>query len=72
MTLPLLTPFMLLLAIRDTVWSFQVSFVAAVIVTKGGPYYATSYLPYWIYLNAADYQRFGCLRWRSRARHFLR
>jgi multiple sugar transport system permease protein len=35
------------------------SFVAAVIVTKGGPYYATSYLPYWIYLNASDYQRFG-------------
>ena len=58
-TLPMLAPFLLLLAFRDTVWSFQANFVAAVIVTKGGPYYATSYLPYWIYLNAADYQRFG-------------
>ena len=58
-TLPLLAPFLLLLAFRDTVWSFQANFVAAVIVTNGGPYYATSYLPYWIYLNAPDYQRFG-------------
>ena len=58
-TLPLLAPFLLLLAFRDTVWSFQASFVAAVLMTKGGPYYATSYLPYWIYLNAADFQRFG-------------
>lgn len=57
--LPLLAPFLLLLAFRSTVWSFQANFVAAVIVTRGGPYYATSYLPYWIYLNAAEYQRFG-------------
>jgi multiple sugar transport system permease protein len=59
LTLPLLAPFLLLLALRSTVWSFQANFVAAVIVTRGGPYYATSYLPYWVYLNAADYQRFG-------------
>jgi len=59
LTLPLLAPFLLLLAIRSTIWSFQANFVAAVIVTRGGPYYATSYLPYWIYLNAAEYQRFG-------------
>ena len=58
-TLPMLAPYLLLLTIRDTVWSFQANFVAAVIVTGGGPYYATSYLPYWIYLNAADFQRFG-------------
>jgi multiple sugar transport system permease protein len=58
-TLPMLTPYLLLLAFRDTVWSFQANFVVAVIVTGGGPYYATTYLPYWIYLNAADFQRFG-------------
>ena len=29
------------------------------IVTHGGPYYGTTYLPYWIYLNATEFQRFG-------------
>jgi len=58
-TLPMLAPYLLLLAFRDTVWSFQANFVAAVVVTEGGPYYATTYLPYWIYLNAGDFQRFG-------------
>jgi multiple sugar transport system permease protein len=58
-TVPMLAPYLVLLAFRDTVWSFQANFVAAVIVTEGGPYYATTYLPYWIYLNAADFQRFG-------------
>jgi multiple sugar transport system permease protein len=58
-TLPLLAPFLLLLVVRDTVWSFQSNFVAAVIVTRGEPFDATLYLPYWIYHNAMTYQRFG-------------
>jgi len=58
-TLPMLTPFLLLLTLRDTVLSFQANFVAAQLVTEGGPRYATSYLPYWIYLSAIDHQRFG-------------
>lgn len=58
-TLPLLAPSLLLLSLRDTIFSFQASFVAAVIVTHGGPYYGTTYLPYWIYLNATEFQRFG-------------
>jgi multiple sugar transport system permease protein len=58
-TLPLLAPALLLLSLRDTIFTFQASFVAATIVTKGGPYYATTYLPYWIYLNATEFQRFG-------------
>jgi multiple sugar transport system permease protein len=58
LTLPLLAPYLLLLTIPDTVWSFQANFEAAVIVTGGGPYYATSYLPYWIYLSASEFQHF--------------
>ena len=58
-TLPLLAPALLLLSLRDTIFTLQASFVAAVIVTKGGPYYATTYLPFWIYLNSTEFQRFG-------------
>ena len=58
-TLPHLAPSLLLLSLRDTIFIFQASFVAAVIVTKGGPYYATTYLPYWIYINITEFQRFG-------------
>jgi multiple sugar transport system permease protein len=58
-TLPALTPFLIYLSLRDTVLSFQYNFEAAVLLTKGGPYYATSYLPYWIYLNVVEFQRFG-------------
>jgi len=59
LTLPLLAPSLLLLTLRDVVFSFQASFVAAVIVTHGGPYYATTYLPYWIYRNANEFGRYG-------------
>ncbi len=59
LTLPLLAPSLLLLTLRDVVFSFQASFVAAVIVTQGGPYYATTYLPYWIYRNATEFGRYG-------------
>ncbi len=58
-TLPLVVPLLLLLACRDTLFSFRASFVAAVIVTRGGPYYATAYLPFWIYTSAVDQQRYG-------------
>ena len=58
-TLPLLTPMLLLVVFRDTIHSFQANFVATVILTDGGPYHATSYLPFWIWQNAIDYQRFG-------------
>ncbi|HMA33099.1 MAG TPA: sugar ABC transporter permease [Chloroflexia bacterium] len=58
-TIPLLAPSLLLLTLRDTIFSFQASFVAAVIVTRGGPHYATTYLPYWIYQNATEFSRFG-------------
>jgi multiple sugar transport system permease protein len=59
-TLPVMAPTLLLLLFRDTIYSFQVSFVPALIVTEGGPPpYATTYLPLFIYRNAFEYLRYG-------------
>lgn len=59
-TLPLMAPVLLLLAFRDTIFSFQANFVPALIVTEGGPApYATTYLPLFAYRNAFEYLRYG-------------
>lgn len=59
-TLPLMAPTLLLLLFRDTIFSFQASFVPALIVTEGGPPpYATTYLPVFVYQNAFEYLRYG-------------
>ena len=59
-TLPLMTPTLLLLLCRDTIFSFQANFVPALVVTQGGPPpYATTYLPLFIYRNAFEYLRYG-------------
>ena len=59
-TLPLMAPVLLLLLLRDTIFSFQVNFVPALIVTEGGPPpYATTYLPLFVYRNAFEYLRYG-------------
>ena len=59
-TLPLMAPTLLLLMFRDTIFSFQVNFVPALIVTEGGPPpYATTYLPLFIYRNGFEYLRYG-------------
>lgn len=58
-TLPLLGRPLALVAARDVVRLIQGSFLLAVLATRGGPYYATAYLPYYIYLNAADFHRLG-------------
>lgn len=58
--LPVIAPVLLILLIRDTIFSFQVNFVPALIVGKGGgPDYATMYLPMYIYTVAFSYLRFG-------------
>jgi len=58
--LPLLAPALLILLVRDTIFSFQANFVPALIVGKGGgPDYATMYLPMYIYDAAFGYLRFG-------------
>ncbi|HEU5099322.1 MAG TPA: sugar ABC transporter permease [Roseiflexaceae bacterium] len=58
-TLPLLTPWLLLLTIRDIILSTQNTFTPAWLMTKGGPYYATLFLPMFIYNEAFDRFLFG-------------
>jgi multiple sugar transport system permease protein len=58
-TLPLLSPWLLLLTFRDIILSFQNTFVPAFIMTGGDPYYATLFLPLLIYEEAFDRFRFG-------------
>ena len=59
-TLPSIAPGLLILMFRDTVFSFQANFVPALIVGRGGgPDYATTYLPMYIYNTAFGYLRFG-------------
>jgi multiple sugar transport system permease protein len=59
-TLPLMAPALGLLLLRDTIASFQVSFVPALVVTEGGPPpYSTTYLSLFVYRNAFEYLRYG-------------
>jgi len=59
-TLPLMLPALLLLLARDAIFSFQTSFVPALLVTGGGPpRYSTTYLPLFLYRNAFEYLRYG-------------
>lgn len=59
LTLPLMTPVLALLALRDLVLSLQVNFVPALLMTDGGPRYATTYLPLYVYQAAFRYFRLG-------------
>lgn len=58
-TWPLLTPWLLLLLIRDILLSAQSSFVPIFMMTEGGPGYATTLLPYLIYEEAFNHLRLG-------------
>jgi multiple sugar transport system permease protein len=58
-TLPLMAPVLALLALRDVVYSLQVNFIPAVILTDGGPRYATTYLPVYVYRAAFRFFRLG-------------
>jgi multiple sugar transport system permease protein len=59
-TLPLIAPVLALLLLRDTIYTFQLNFVPALIVTGGGPpHYATTYLPLFIYREGFEYLRYG-------------
>jgi multiple sugar transport system permease protein len=59
LTLPLLAPWLLLLALRDMIFSAQSSFVPAYLMTGGEPYNATLFLPLLIFEEAFDRLRFG-------------
>ena len=58
-TLPLLAPWLLLITMRDIIMSIQGTFTPAMIMTGGGPYYATLFVPLLIYRTAFDRFRFG-------------
>jgi len=58
-TLPLLLPVVVLLAARDVALSLQATFVPALVVTKGGPKFATTFLPLYVYQTGFEYLRFG-------------
>jgi multiple sugar transport system permease protein len=58
-TLPLMAPTLALLAARDVVVSLQTTFVPALVITQGGPRYATTFLPLYIYQNGFEYLRIG-------------
>ncbi|MEZ4680727.1 MAG: sugar ABC transporter permease [Caldilineaceae bacterium] len=58
-TLPLLMPWLFLLTIRDIIASAQSTFTAAYLMTDGGPYYATLFLPLLVFEEAFDRFRFG-------------
>lgn len=58
-TLPLLMPWLVLVIIRDLIAGAQNTFTPALIMTGGGPYYATLFLPLLIYQTAFDRFRFG-------------
>ncbi|HUP27048.1 MAG TPA: sugar ABC transporter permease [Chloroflexia bacterium] len=52
LVMPLIAPTFLLLLFRTTIVSLQDNFTPALLVTAGGPYYATYFLPLKIYQNA--------------------
>lgn len=58
-TLPLMAPVMAVLALRDVVLSLQVNFVPSLLLTDGGPGYATTYIPFYAYRQAFRYLRLG-------------
>lgn len=58
-TFPLLLPWLLLLGFRDVLMALQNTFTPAYILTYGGPYYATTFLPLLIYEVAFDIFDFG-------------
>lgn len=58
-TLPLMAPVLALLALRDVVLSLHVNFVPALLVTDGGPRYATTFVPVYVYRQAFSYFRLG-------------
>jgi multiple sugar transport system permease protein len=58
-TLPLVTPLLLLLSFRDLVVALQSTFTPSFVMTYGGPYYATTFAPLMIYELAFDFFDLG-------------
>jgi multiple sugar transport system permease protein len=58
-TLPLLAPWLLLLTIRDVTLSAQSTFTPAYLMTDGGPYFSTLFMPLLIFDEAFERFRLG-------------
>lgn len=58
-TLPLLLPWLLLLTFRDLLVSLQNTFAPSFIMTYGGPYYATTFIPLLVYEISFDFTDLG-------------
>lgn len=58
-TLPLMAPTLALLAARDTVFTLQITFVPAYILTDGGPDRDTLFVPLLVFDNAFELLRYG-------------
>ena len=58
-TLPNLAPWLMLLTFRDLVVGLEKTFTPSFILTYGGPYYATTYVPLLIYELAFDFFDLG-------------
>jgi multiple sugar transport system permease protein len=58
-TLPLVAPTLALLTFRDSILTFQNSFIYITLTTAGGPYYATYTLPLFVYEQGFDMLSFG-------------
>ncbi len=58
-TLPLLMPWLLVLTFRDIVVSLQNTFTPSFVMTYGGPYYATTFIPLLLFELAFDLFDFG-------------
>ena len=58
-TLPLMAPILALLALRDVVFALQANFAPAFLVTDGGPRFATTFLPLYVYRQGFGYFRLG-------------
>ncbi len=59
LVLPLMAPALFLLSFRDTVLSFQGTFVPGLITTETGPYYATFFLSHYIVDESFHLFRYG-------------
>lgn len=57
--LPMVSPILLILLLRDAILLLQESFVTTYLITDGGPYYATFTLPYFVYEQAFALYSFG-------------
>jgi ABC-type sugar transport system permease subunit len=58
-TLPLISPWLILLAFRDLILSFVYPFTPALLMTGGDPYYSTLFLPLLAFRESFGSLRFG-------------